>query len=100
MAKTWDSERIARKKQVLIDLFQKLIPYRDMAEGFLEIVKSDLADEDTLNWIVWFVTKSIDKVKWKSQRDAFERAIMQIQNIKKLEEKEVWSSDEDLLNNI
>lgn len=55
------------KKDVLISVLQKLIPYRDMAEGFLDFIESEYCSETSLDNLSRHIAeciKIIQQKKW------------------------------------
>ncbi|MCX6822953.1 MAG: hypothetical protein NTX91_03055 [candidate division SR1 bacterium] len=88
-----------QKKQLIIQVLNKLKPYRTLAEGILALVESPYADEKSLDGIIKFTAEGIKNIKAKQQGD-------RVQKVKKLEqshhEREVQDVQEaeDLLKTI
>jgi hypothetical protein len=79
------------RKQVLIEVLNKLIPYWNLAEGFLALVKQT-QDDDFIESLFVFIKTQISQIKDKKIKQDI---IEQIENIKKMKNKEIDSSKKD-----
>ncbi|MEI6671938.1 MAG: hypothetical protein WCL02_00815 [bacterium] len=80
-----------QKKQLLIKILTKLIPYRDLAEGILALVQSDYIDNKTIDTIIQLINQSIKNVKKEQKKVILQKGLEKIQTIKHMEDDEKMS---------
>jgi len=90
------------KKDLLIQILQKLIPHRDLADGILALIESGYVDEKAIDGVIHILAHSIKKLKKDQDKTKLQKWLEMIQKIKIMEEDEKMSeSDLDkLLNDI
>ncbi|MCX6824850.1 MAG: hypothetical protein NTY80_01380 [candidate division SR1 bacterium] len=89
------------KKQLLIKVLTKLMPYRNLAEGILALVESSFADERTMNGIVLLINQSIKTITNSKEKEKLEQGIELIKKIQQQENKDKKQENiEDLLSTI
>ena len=81
------------KKQTLIDILTKLIPYRELAEWFLALVK-ETHDEDFIQSLFFLIKKQISSIKDEQEKQSIVAQIKKIK-IDKSKEIEVTQNDKE-----
>ncbi len=81
------------KKQILIDVLTRLIPYRELAEWFLVLVK-ETQDEDFIQSLFFLIKKQISTIKDKQEKQSIVSQIKKIKKVKS-QEKDVTQKDKE-----
>ncbi len=76
------------KKQLLIKVLTKLIPYRKLAEGILALIQNGDVDEETVDGILQIMSWSIKNIKKSKEKSAMIKWIDIIKKIQEMENKE------------
>ena len=84
------------KKEILLQILEKLKPYRDIAEGLQVFVKSEYASAETLDNIIHFLQEKIQQVKYMKQGRQ-EQKVKDIQHKATDEQQKDIQDAEDLL---
>ncbi len=87
-----------RQKDWLIIILQSLIPYRDQAEWFLEIIQST-DNEELENKLISIIFQQVKTIKSDKEIENIKRSIRDIQNKYEYKEKEDKEDAEKLLDN-
>lgn len=80
-----------QKKKLLIKVLTKLTPYRELAAGFLALVKETSSD-DFIESLLSLIKRQILVIKDKKKKQAI---LHQIENIKKIEAKTEVNTKKD-----
>lgn len=80
-----------QKKQLIIQVLTKLKPYRNLAEGFLALIKGS-DDKDFIDKLLIFIHQQIHQIQDKQKK---ELVLQEIQNIKRIQDKEQKYGKED-----
>jgi hypothetical protein len=84
-----------QKKQLLIKVFTKIKPYRDMAEGVLALLESTYCTDKTIDGLMKLLQDSLKTVKTDKEKSIFKKSLQLIKKIRNQEKKEKMT-DEDL----
>lgn len=87
------------KKKLLQKILESLIPYRDMAEWFLLIIKEN-NNEKLIDTLFETITKEIKSIINENNRKDIKKALENIKDKEQKEKKEENKYLDSLLNNI
>ena len=87
------------KKQALQKILEALIPYREMAEWFLLIIKEN-NNEKIIDTLFETITKEIKSIINENNRKDIKKALENIKDKEQKEKKEENKYLDSLLNNI
>ena len=94
---------IKSKKEILEEILEKLIPYRDMAEWFLLLTREDW-NEKLQEDLYQEILKQMRNIKSKTQQDKIKWALKKLQEkaetTTKADEEEAAQMLNDFLDNI
>jgi peptide subunit release factor 1 (eRF1) len=83
-----------QKKELLIQILNKLKPHRDLADGILALIESSYADEKAIDGVIHVIANSIKTLKNSEQKTILQKGLEKIQQIKSMEEDEEISEEE------
>jgi len=84
-------------------ILEKLVPYRDLAQDIIVLIKSDYADKKTIDRLIYIISQSIKIAKKIEEKKTLNKSLKEENIIKTIEENERNLDDEkteNLLNNI
>lgn len=73
------------KKEIVQNILQKLAPYREEAEWLSLVIASSEYTEETVDWLVHFLSQGVLHAKNAQQKKTLEKAVA---IIKKMQSKE------------
>jgi len=83
-----------QKKELLIQILNKLKPHRDLADGILALVESGYADEKSIDGVIHVIANSIKTLKNDEQKTILQKGLEKIQQIRSMEEDGKMSEEE------
>ena len=92
-----------KKKELLLKVLNKLLPYRNLAEGLVALVDSKYIDEKTIDGLLLIINQSIKNVKEGKEKTKLMKAVEVVQKIKhseKIEREDEAEEVERLLENM
>lgn len=90
------------KKQLVLKILNKLKWYWNRADELIVMVNSVYCTDEVLDSLINFINDAIKSTKQDQEKQALQKSMIQLQKIKKLEEKESYSDEEigSILDNI
>lgn len=79
------------KQELLIQTLEKLVPYRELADGILALVQSEYADDETIDAVIHLISQSIRTTKKEQEKIILQKWLEKIQTIKHMEDDEKMS---------
>ena len=84
------------KKKLVLDVLNKLLPYRPMAEWIIALIESKYADEKIIDDLLIIISKAIKSTKKESEKTKLEKASKTIKKIKEVEKKQKKQESEEI----
>lgn len=82
------------KQELLIKTLEKLVPYRELADGILALIQSEYADDETLDAVIHLISQSIKTTKKEQEKVILQKGLEKIQTIKHMEDDEKMSESD------
>jgi len=86
-----------QKKQLLLKVLNKLLPYWNLAEGLIALVDSKYIDEKTIDGLLVVINQSIKNVKDSKNKEKMVKAVEIMEKIKQEEMEENETNDVEKL---
>lgn len=84
------------KKEIVIEILKKLSWVWNIADWLIAIISSQYITNDSLDWLIEVIKKSIDNFTAKEQKEKLENSINKLNSLKKLEKNEIKNKEEEL----
>lgn len=86
-----------RKKELIIKVLEKLLPYRDLAEVFLQFFKSEYCTNQIVNFLAKVIYDSATEIDNLNEKESLKKWIDLIKQIHKSENIEQEYEKEELV---
>ena len=85
-----------KKKDAIVKILTKLVPYWDLAEGFLTLVQSEYCDDQTINELSRMIWNAASEMEELDKKKILNKGLSMIKKIHEGERKDKEEEEEEL----
>ncbi len=83
------------KKALVIKVLDKLSATRDLADGIIALLTNTQVDEQTIDWLIHIINKSMHTVQSQQNASALQKSLDALHKIQDMQAND-WTSDAEL----